>query len=153
MPNRVSSVDPTLELASRAAVLLLENGQTTEGTNHAVALIGAAFGSDLRLFGTWGQLTVLSLRDSASIHVQATPMGIDIGRVAAAERIVDQMVRGEIASPECLESLQSVRGHPPVSRKRQPTPTFRGFELVADIICHGQNMGRGGNGRGLIRGT
>ena len=41
----------------------------------------------------------------------------------------------------------------PVLSKRKPIPTFHGFELVADIICHEQNMGRGGNGRGLIRGT
>ena len=118
MPDPVSRIDPTLDLASRAAVLLLENGQTTEGTNHAVASIGAAFGSDMRLFGTWGQLTVLSLGDSASVHVPVTPMGIDIGRVAAAERIIDQVARGEITSPECLDSLQSVRARPPVSLGR-----------------------------------
>ena len=28
-------------------------------------------------------------------------------------------------------------------RKRGPIPTFHGFAVVADIICHGQNMGRG----------
>ena len=66
-----------------------------------MASIGTAFGSDLRLFETWGQLTVLSLRDSASVHVPATPMGVDIGRVGAAERIVDQVVErlGQPARP------------------------------------------------------
>ena len=37
--------------------------------------------------------------------------------------------------------------------KRKPIPTFHGFEVTGDTTGPVQNVGRGENGRGLIRGA
>ena len=39
------------------------------------------------------------------------------------------------------------------NRKRKPSPTFHGFEVTGDTIGPVQNVGRGENGRGVIRGA
>ena len=38
-------------------------------------------------------------------------------------------------------------------RKRQPIPTFHGFDVTCDPIIPEQNVGIGENGRGVIRGA
>jgi uncharacterized membrane protein YjjP (DUF1212 family) len=118
VPDPSSPIDPALDLAARAAALLLENGQTTEGTTRAVASIGAGLGRDLQLFPGWGQLTVHAAPEAASLHRAATPIGVDIGRVTAAEQLIARVARGEVPAPQARDLLQAVQSHPPVSLAR-----------------------------------
>jgi uncharacterized membrane protein YjjP (DUF1212 family) len=134
VPDRVSHLDPTLDLASQAAALLLENGQTTEGTNLAVGSIGATAGTETQLFVTWGQLLVTSPSDHGSAHVAAALTGIDIGRVAATERVLDQVVQRTITFPAALESLHAIRSRPPVSVMRLSVMAGLGAAALALIF-------------------
>lgn len=40
-----------------------------------------------------------------------------------------------------------------LERKRQPIPTFHGFDVTCDTTGPVQNVGIGENGRGVIRGA
>ena len=52
-----------------------------------------------------------------------------------------------------LGANPEMKGCPPYHRKRQPTPTFHGFDVTCDTIGPEQNVGIGENGRGVIRGA
>jgi len=134
VPDPASPIDPALDLAARAAALLLENGQTTEGTSRAVASIGAGLGQDLRLYPAWGQLTVHAAPGAASLHRAATPTGVDIGRVAAAEGLIARVTRGEVAVPQARELLQAIEAQPPVSVARLAIMAGLGAAALAVIF-------------------
>ena len=134
MPDAAARIDPVLDLASQAAKLLLENGQTTEGTSRSIDRIGRALGTDLSLFPGWGRLSVRAARDSTAIDVPMTPAGIDIGRVAAAEGVIDQLAAGRIDAPQALDQLQAVRARPPVSVLRLAIMAALGAAALAVIF-------------------
>ena len=105
-------------LLAKVAGLLFSNGQTTEKVRIAVERLGTLFGCEARLMIRWGELAILSDEALLSVPHIAEPLGIDIGRVVAAEGIVDDLCLGQISATEGLAALREIERRPPVSVAR-----------------------------------
>ena len=104
-----------LALIAQAAGLLFSNGQTTEGTRVAVERLGNALERPCRLTARWGELTVWTDDGSFGSHQAAEPLAVDISRVAATERLVDDICGNRVSATEALSLLRAIGGMPPVS--------------------------------------
>lgn len=116
--DEATRTHPAAELLAGVATLLFVNGQTTEGTRLAVKRLGAALGHEVRLVAGWGQLDLLCDGALSGSMADAEPLAVDIGRVVATERIIDEVCAGRAGAAEGLAALQSVGRLPPVSLAR-----------------------------------
>ena len=108
------------DLILRAATLLFVNGQTTERTIEATERLAAALGCGATLLPRWGELTLRVVRDRA-VRVEvgaADPVGVDMGRVAATNRVIDGFCDGATGVGAVAEGLRQVAVRPPVSLRR-----------------------------------
>ncbi len=87
-----------LELMLLAATLLFVNGQTTERTIETTVRLAGALGFRGDLLPRWGELTATIDDGSGSraATVAANPVGVDMGKVAAATGVIDQLCDGSI---------------------------------------------------------
>ena len=104
-------------LLARTGVLLLANGQTTEGARLAVERLSIALERPIRLGARWGELTFYTLDDAATV-VEVEPTGIDIGRVAAVEAVVDAVCTEVLSPAAALRRLDAIGRVPAVSLAR-----------------------------------
>jgi uncharacterized membrane protein YjjP (DUF1212 family) len=107
-----------LRLIARVAELLFIHGETTEGIHRSVERLGKALGSPVNFMAQWGELTVRSDRDMSGAVVLADPVAIDIGRVNATERLVDQVCDHQMAPSAALAMLDGIAQLPPVALSR-----------------------------------
>ncbi|MEA2742469.1 MAG: hypothetical protein QOG25_840, partial [Acetobacteraceae bacterium] len=107
-----------LVLMAQVAGLLLTNGQTTEGTRVAVERLGNALERPSRFTVRWGELMVWADDDPGGSHQVAEPLAIDISRVVATERLVDDVCLGRLDATEALPLLHAIGRMPPVSAVR-----------------------------------
>ncbi len=112
------ATDPGLALVLRAAVLLFVHGQTTEGTRAAVERMGQGLGRRLTLDARWGELTISDEVGAAGLRAAATPLGVNMGSVAAAEAVVEDIGAGRLAAGAAAEALGAVERRPSVSLAR-----------------------------------
>ena len=118
-PEPISAEDAEVEaLLTRSAVLLLANGQTTEGARLAVERLSVALGRPSRLRARWGQATLYAVAGGAAALVEVEPAGVDISRVAAVEAMVDAVCAGTLSPAAALEQLDAIGDAPPVSLAR-----------------------------------
>lgn len=103
----------TAALLARVATLLLANGQTTEGTRIAIERLARAQGFPVRFAVRWGEY-VLQAQDGTTFE-EVSPIGVDIGRVAATETVVDAVCTGRIDAGEGMARLQEIGRSPPVA--------------------------------------
>ena len=117
-PEPVASEGEATEgaLLARSGVLLLANGQTTEGARLAIERLSAALGQPTRLRARWGELTLYS--QGAAVSVEVDPVGIDISRVAAVEAVVGAVCAGTRSPAAALQRLDAIGRAPPVSLAR-----------------------------------
>ncbi len=113
-----ASAAADVELAATVARLLLANGQTTEGVSLAVAHLASAFGRPLEVLARWGELTVQSLDPPCARRVAVLPVAVDIRRVAATERVVDDLCASNLPRAAAAARLEAVGRLPPVSLPR-----------------------------------
>ena len=114
-PEPVSADDDeAAALLGRSAVLLLANGQTTEGARLAVERLSVALDRPVRLRARWGQVTLYVVGGGAAALVDIEPAGIDISRVTAAEAVVDAVCAGTLTPPTALERLDAIGRAPAV---------------------------------------
>src|SRR5437868_8755575 len=120
---------PTCEAALKttalAATLLFAHGQTTERTVAAAERLGRALGVTVKVLPYWGELTVELDGAPVSQIVPAKPLGIDMGRVLAVMRVVDQVCDGTLPAEVAQSALMSAGRLPPAS-----TPRFTLFAAI-----------------------
>ena len=126
---------PDLErFAAGAAALLFANGQTTEGVDLSVARVGRACGGRFGLVPSWGSLVLLSERIPSGLPVPAAPLGVDMGRVGAVERLVDQVVAGDVTAADGIGALAAIGRMPPVGLPRLALMAAAGAASLAVIF-------------------
>ncbi|WP_428532522.1 threonine/serine exporter family protein [Rhodopila sp.] len=108
------------DLILRAATLLFVNGQTTERTIEATERLAVALGCRASLLPRWGELTLRVVHDrTARVEVAAAdPVGVDMGRVAATNRVIDGFCNGKIGAGAVAQRLCEIGVRRPVSLAR-----------------------------------
>ncbi len=120
-------------------MLLLANGQTTEGARLAIERLSAALRLPARLQARWGEL-VLYAPDQATAFAEVEPAGIDIGRVVAVEAVVDAVCAGVLGPAEALGRLKAIGRAPPVSLARLAPMAAAGAAALC-VIFGGDDAG------------
>jgi uncharacterized membrane protein YjjP (DUF1212 family) len=114
----------TLNIIALATALLLENGQSTEETVAAADRLGRALDEPVTLRAYWGEIHV---HGTSSLHetVPAMPLGVDMVKVLATMKIVDQVCNGTLPRV-ALSALAAAKHLRPAS-----TPRFVLFAAIA----------------------
>jgi uncharacterized membrane protein YjjP (DUF1212 family) len=111
---------PALDLMLLVATLLFVNGQTTERTIETTKRLARELGVRADLLPRWGELTV-TIDDgggSRAKTVAANPMGVDMGKVAAALGVIDQFCEDRIDTETARTALKAIQRRPPISLAR-----------------------------------
>jgi uncharacterized membrane protein YjjP (DUF1212 family) len=113
---------PADELAvlSLGAHVLFGSGQSTERTMKAVTRLGAAFGYRAILFPRWGELSIRidgPFGDLLEI-IRADPAGVDMNKVVAASKVIDDICDSRINAVAARSSLEEIARYPPVGVAR-----------------------------------
>jgi uncharacterized membrane protein YjjP (DUF1212 family) len=109
-----------LAVLSLSADLLFANGQSTERTITTVARLGAKFGYRAILFARWGELSIRidgpfgDLLEISGTH----PAGVDMNKVIAATKVIDDICDGRINAAAARSSLEEIARYPPVGVAR-----------------------------------
>ena len=109
-----------LDLMQLTATLLFVNGQTTERTVETTVRLADAFGFHASLLPRWGEL-IATIDDGSGVRadtVVANPVGVDMGKVAAALGVVDQLCDGRIDSATARAALDAIQRRPPIALAR-----------------------------------
>lgn len=114
--------DQALDLLGRTAALLFENGQTTQHTVVPIERLGEAFGYRTVVLPHWGDLRIRLSRGGAvaSIEVPASPVGVEMGKVGAAMRVIAEASQEDprATAATLREGLHRIERKPPVSMPR-----------------------------------
>ena len=104
----------------RAAVLLFANGQTTERIVEATARLAGALGCRVTLFPHWGELTFGIHDDTGSRYeiAAAAPLGVDMGKVAATVKLIEEVHNGRMSTDAASVALEAIERQPPISVAR-----------------------------------
>src|SRR5712692_801982 len=109
-----------LALIAVSARLLFANGQTTDGTVAAVERLADALGVRATVLPRWGELTVRIDGDISSPYeiFAVEPVGVDMNKVAATIKVIDEVRDGRIDAEAARSALEAVARFPPVSVAR-----------------------------------
>ena len=108
-----------VDLMLLAATLLFVNGQTTARTIDATARLAGALGFRADLLPRWGELTAtIDGDDSRASVVSASPLSVDMGKVAATLEVTDQLCDGHIDADGAQVALQAIQHRPPIALAR-----------------------------------
>jgi len=103
-------------LLAASAQLLFENGQTTEQTALAVVRLGTALGHHAVLLPRWGEL-IIHFDGPVSGQqevVAAQPAGVDMHKVVAGTKVIDQLCDGQMDVGAALAALRTISRYPSV---------------------------------------
>jgi uncharacterized membrane protein YjjP (DUF1212 family) len=117
--------EAALKITALAAALLFAHGQTTERTVTVAERLGRALGVAVKVLPYWGELIVEIDSAPVSQIVPAKPLGVDMGRVLAVTRVVDQVRDGTLPAVAAQSALMSAGLLPPAS-----TPRFTLFAAI-----------------------
>jgi uncharacterized membrane protein YjjP (DUF1212 family) len=97
------------------ARVLYVNGQATEQTVAAAERLGRALGLRAVVMPRWGELQLqLEDKDAGLISaVAADPTGVDMDRVAAAMRAVEDVEAGRLAPDSAVNAIKAISKAPP----------------------------------------
>ncbi|HTQ69874.1 MAG TPA: threonine/serine exporter family protein [Acidocella sp.] len=115
----------SLDTVATAAVLLFNNGQTTERVVLAAERLGHALGLPLTLHPHWGELALQVEGAPFSEMVPAKPLGVDMGKVLAVMKVVEQVCDGTLPGPQARAALAAAGHLPPAA-----TPRFAAFAAL-----------------------
>jgi uncharacterized membrane protein YjjP (DUF1212 family) len=108
------------------ARVLYVNGQATEQTVAAAERIGRALGLRCRIVPRWGELQLLEENDARFIsEVSADPTGVDMDRVAASMRAIEDVEAGRLSPDSAVKAIKAISQAP-------PSPTWL-FALAAGL--------------------
>jgi uncharacterized membrane protein YjjP (DUF1212 family) len=109
-----------LALFSLSAKLLFQNGQTTQGTTTSVTRLAAALGHRARFFPRWGEICIHVDGPVGGLHeiVDAIPGGVDMNKVVATMKVIDDVCDGRINVTAARSTLEAIARYPPVGVAR-----------------------------------
>jgi uncharacterized membrane protein YjjP (DUF1212 family) len=126
-----------LSLATR---VLFINGETTRRIVRGVERLGKALGVDVTMSARWGEV-MLRIDDPAGprLHwIAATPVGVEMQKVAAANDLIDRFCNNAIGFDDARKELAAIRHLPPVSLARFVLLTAAGAAALGVIFGAGQ---------------
>ena len=135
--NGACDVVSFLSLATR---VLFVNGETTRRMILGLERLGRALGVNVTVSARWGEV-VLRIDDPAGprLHwIAATPVGVDMQKVAAANDLIDRICKNAIGFGDAQWQLAAVRHLPPVSLARFVLLTAAGAAALGVIFGAGQ---------------
>src|SRR6202051_4264393 len=105
-----------LDAVLLGARLLFQNGQTTERTATTAMRLGAALGHRTTLFPHWGELSIRVDGPSGCRQktIDATPAGVDMNKVVATTKVIDDICDGRIDAAQARASFEAIARYPPV---------------------------------------
>jgi uncharacterized membrane protein YjjP (DUF1212 family) len=96
------------------ARVLYVNGQSTEQTVAAAERVGRTLGLRCRVMPRWGELQLLEEKEAILIsEVSADPTGVDMDRVAATMRAIEDVEAGRLAPDSAINVLKAISEAPP----------------------------------------
>jgi uncharacterized membrane protein YjjP (DUF1212 family) len=108
------------------ARVLYVNGQSTEQTVAAAGRIGQRLGLHSKVIARWGELQLIEENDAILIsQVSAEPIGVDMDRVAATMRAIEDVEAGRLAPESAVSTIKTIAEAP-------PSPTWL-FTLAAAV--------------------
>jgi uncharacterized membrane protein YjjP (DUF1212 family) len=125
-----------LHLLSASVTLLFENGQTTERTISAVTRLGAALGYGAIVLPRWGEVNIRidGFADRRQEVIAATPLGVDMNKVIAAIKVIDDVCDSRIDAAAARSSLEAITRFPPVGVARFALFAAAGASALAVIF-------------------
>lgn len=112
-----AAVPEALDLLTQAARLLFINGQTTERTRKTVERLAAVLGLRAALFLQWDDLRVevSSADEVLSRTTDASPLAVDMGKVAAATQLIAAADATHATAAGLRSRLLAIETAPPTS--------------------------------------
>jgi len=97
------------------ARVLYVNGQATEQTVAAAERLGRTLGLRSRVMPRWGEVQLqLEDKDAERVsEVAADPTGVDMDRVAAAMRAIEDVEAGRLAPDSAVNAIKAISKAPP----------------------------------------
>ncbi|HYZ22128.1 MAG TPA: threonine/serine exporter family protein, partial [Rhodopila sp.] len=102
----------------RVLCLLLANGQTTERAVATVEHLGRTFGTEVSLILGWDHTWLRTGATGSWEPIPATPVGIDMQKVAATMRLVDSVCAGQTSPDSAASALAAIEALSPVGLLR-----------------------------------
>lgn len=99
------------------ARVLFVNGQATEQTVAAAERLGRTLGLRARVMPRWGEVQLQFEDKDANLlsQVAADPTGVDMDRVAAAMRAIEDVEAGRLAPDSAVKAIGAISRAPPAS--------------------------------------
>jgi uncharacterized membrane protein YjjP (DUF1212 family) len=115
------------DLVLAFARVLYVNGQATEQTVAAAERLGRALGLHAKVMPRWGEVQLQLMDKDAKLvaQVAADPTGVDMDRVAAAMRAIEDIEAGRLAPDSAATAIGTIS-------KAPPAPTWL-FALAAAL--------------------
>ncbi len=120
--------------------LLFSNGETTRRLILAVERLGKALGVEVAVSARWGEV-MLRIGDPATARLHwigVAPLAVDMGKVRAANALIDRLCNGEIGLQDAAVQLAAIRQSPPVSLMRFAIMAAAGAAALGVIFGAGQ---------------
>jgi uncharacterized membrane protein YjjP (DUF1212 family) len=109
------TADERARLVLAFARVLYVNGQATEQTVSASERLGRALGLRATVTPLWGQLQLVADDKDRTfiIQVAADPAGVEMDRVAATMRAIEDIASGHLAPDGAMETITEISRSPP----------------------------------------
>jgi uncharacterized membrane protein YjjP (DUF1212 family) len=124
------------DLVSASGSLLFASGQATYRTISDIQRVAAALGQHVTVVPHWGELIIHFPHDPAARNeiVTVAPTGVDIGKVLAANSVIDDLCDGRIDAAAARTALDAVARRPPVSLARFAVAAAAGAAALGVIF-------------------
>jgi uncharacterized membrane protein YjjP (DUF1212 family) len=109
------SLEERRDLILAFAQVLYVNGQATDQVLTAAKRLGRIFGVNVNMLLRWGelQLQVEDAHASVTAQIIASPSNVDMDRVAAAMRAIDDIASGRLTPTDAARSIHAIAQAPP----------------------------------------
>ncbi len=99
------------------ARVLYINGQATEQLVRAAETLGRSLGLRVKIIPRWGELQLQAEDENGSLSasIVADPTGVDMDRIAATLRVIEDLGSSRIAPDTAVEALCKISRAPPAS--------------------------------------
>jgi len=121
---------------SASTGVLFANGETTRRMILAIERLGEALGVNVAVSPRWGEV-MLRIGDPAAPRLEwiaATPLGVDMRKVASTNELIDRLCDDEIGFDAAQSQLAALRHLPPVSLARFVLLTAAGAAALGVIF-------------------
>ena len=96
------------------ARVLHVNGESTDDTLAAIEPLARRLGLRARVVPSWGGLQLRGRNDGGGlVFVGAEPVGVDMDRVASAQRAIEEVAAGRLLPPAAMEAIDAISRAPP----------------------------------------